>query len=341
MTPVKSWFTRINLFAVILTFCVLTLGAYVRLSDAGLGCPDWPGCYGQLVAPHPEHEEALEAFPGAEIDSGKAWKEMIHRYIAGILGILILVLAIIAVRNRHDARQQVKLPLFLVLLVTFQALLGMWTVTHLVAPGIVTLHLLTGMLTLGLLWWQYLNSRETGPAFSSRLPAMNLKPWATTGLAVVFAQIALGGWVSANYAALHCPDFPTCQQSWWPPMDFAGAFDIFHDYGVNYEGGRLTNDQGVTVHVMHRIGAVITLLCIGAVGIMALLKSNLAYRDAGIAMLSILVAQFLLGISNVIYVLPLPLAVAHNGGAALLLLSVIYLNYKIRQSKVSIITTGD
>lgn len=341
MTPVKSWFTRINLLAVILAFCVVTLGAYVRLSDAGLGCPDWPGCYGQLIAPHPEHEEALEQFPDAQIDTGKAWKEMIHRYIAGILGILILALAIIAVRNRHDHTQQVKLPLFLVALVTFQALLGMWTVTHLVAPGIVTLHLLMGMLTLGLLWWQYLQSRTTGPAFSTRLPTMNLKPWAMAALVVVFAQIALGGWVSTNYAALHCPDFPTCQQSWWPPMDFAGAFDIFHEYGVNYEGGRLTNDQGVTVHLMHRIGAVITLLFIGAVGILASLGSNLAYREAGIAMLLILVVQFIIGISNVIYVLPLPLAVAHNGGAALLLLSVIYLNYKIRQSKVSIITTGD
>ena len=337
----KSWFTRLNLIGVIMAFCVVTLGAYVRLSDAGLGCPDWPGCYGLLIAPDPGHEEALKEFPGAQIDTGKAWKEMIHRYIAGILGLLILAVAIIAVRNRHDGTQQVKLPLFLVALVIFQALLGMWTVTHLVAPGIVTLHLLTGMLTLGLLWWQYLISRKTGPVFSNRLPAMNLKPWAMAALVVVFAQIALGGWVSSNYAALHCPDFPQCQQSWWPPMDFAGAFDIFHEYGVNYEGGRLTNDQGVTVHVMHRIGAVITLLYIGAVGIMASLKSNLAYREAGITMLLIVSGQFLIGISSVIYVLPLPLAVAHNGGAALLLLSVIYLNYKIRQSKVSLITTGD
>jgi cytochrome c oxidase assembly protein subunit 15 len=276
-----------------------------------------------------------------QIDTGKAWKEMIHRYIAGVLGLLILAMTTIAVRNRYDGTQQVKLPLFLVALVIFQALLGMWTVTHLVAPGIVTLHLLMGMLTLGLLWWQYLKSRSTGPALNNRLPVMNLKPWALAALAVVFAQIALGGWVSSNYAALHCPDFPKCQQSRWPPMDFAGAFDIFHEYGVNYEGGRLTNAQGVTVHVMHRIGAVITLVYIGAVGIMASLKSNLAYRGAGVAMLLIVSGQFLIGISNVIYVLPLPLAVAHNGGAALLLLSVIYLNYKIRQSKVSLITTGD
>ena len=336
----KSWFTRINLLAVILAFGVVTLGAYVRLSDAGLGCPDWPGCYGQVVAPHPEHEEALEAFPGAQIDTGKAWKEMIHRYLAGILGLLILALAIIAIRNRHDPTQQVKLPLFLVALVIFQALLGMWTVTLLVAPSIVTLHLLMGMLTLGLLWWQYLNSSYLGPVYIGSIPATNLKPWASIALLVVFAQIALGGWVSTNYAALHCPDFPTCQTAWWPPMDFS-AFDIFHEIGVNYEGGRLTNDQGVAVQVVHRIGAVVTLLYIGILGLVASKRSNLAYRNAGYAMLLIVVMQFLLGISNVIYVLPLPLAVAHNGGAALLLLSVIYLNYKIRQSKISIITTGD
>ena len=336
----KSWFTRINLLAVILAFGVVTLGAYVRLSDAGLGCPDWPGCYGQVVAPHPEHEEALEAFPGAQIDTGKAWKEMIHRYLAGILGLLILALAIIAIRNRHDPTQQVKLPLFLVALVIFQALLGMWTVTLLVAPSIVTLHLLMGMLTLGLLWWQYLNSSYLGPVYIGSIPTTNLKPWASIALLVVFAQIALGGWVSTNYAALHCPDFPTCQTAWWPPMDFS-AFDIFHEIGVNYEGGRLTNDQGVAVQVVHRIGAVVTLLYIGILGLVASKRSNLAYRNAGYAMLLIVVMQFLLGISNVIYVLPLPLAVAHNGGAALLLLSVIYLNYKIRQSKISIITTGD
>jgi cytochrome c oxidase assembly protein subunit 15 len=336
----KSWFTRINLLAVILAFGVVTLGAYVRLSDAGLGCPDWPGCYGQVVAPHPEHEEALEAFPGAQIDTGKAWKEMIHRYLAGILGLLILALATIAIRNRHDPTQQVKLPLFLVALVIFQALLGMWTVTLLVAPSIVTLHLLMGMLTLGLLWWQYLNSSYLGPVYIGSIPATNLKPWASIALLVVFAQIALGGWVSTNYAALHCPDFPTCQTAWWPQMDFS-AFDIFHEIGVNYEGGRLTNDQGVAVQVVHRIGAVVTLLYIGILGLVASKRSNLAYRNAGYAMLLIVVMQFLLGISNVIYVLPLPLAVAHNGGAALLLLSVIYLNYKIRQSKISIITTGD
>ncbi|MEJ2322605.1 MAG: COX15/CtaA family protein [Gammaproteobacteria bacterium] len=338
----KSWFTRINLLAVILAFGVVTLGAYVRLSDAGLGCPDWPGCYGQLLAPHADHDEALEAFPGAQIDTGTAWTEMIHRYVAGILGLLILALALIALVNRRDPGQQVKLPLFLVLLVTFQALLGMWTVTHLVAPNIVTLHLLMGMLTLGLLWWQYLKSRDTGPAYSNSLPAMNLKPWAMIALAVVFTQIALGGWVSTNYAALHCADdFPKCQESWWPPMEFEDAFDIFHEPGVNYEGGQLESEQRVAIHVVHRIGAVVTLLYIGLLGLLASKRSNWVYRGAGHALLFFVVAQFLLGISNVIYVLPLPLAVAHNGGAALLLLSVIYLNYKIRQIKVSIITTGD
>jgi cytochrome c oxidase assembly protein subunit 15 len=217
----------------------------------------------------------------------------------------------------------------------------MWTVTLKVMPSIVTLHLLMGMATLALLWWQYLRSRTSGPAYSSRIPAMNLKPLAFIALLVVIAQIALGGWVSTNYAALHCPDFPTCQNAWWPPTDFAGAFDLTHEIGVNYEGGKLTNAQGVTVHLVHRIGAVVTLLTIGLVGLLASRKSNLAYRGAGHAMLFFVTVQFLLGVSNVIFILPLPIAVAHNGGAALLLLSVIYLNYKIRQSKVSIITTGD
>lgn len=337
----NSWFTKINLLSLFLAFIVVTLGAYVRLSDAGLGCPDWPGCYGQLIAPDAQHEEALRAFPDARIDTGKAWKEMIHRYVAGILGLLILLMASIAIINRKDPGQQVKLPVFLVFLVAFQALLGMWTVTHLVAPNIVTLHLLMGMLTLGLLWWQYLNSRQAGPAYASSIPSTNLKPWAMIALFVVFTQIALGGWVSTNYAALQCTDFPKCQEQWWPPMDFVGGFDIFHEPGVNYEGGTLNNKQGVAVHVTHRIGAVVTLLFILLVGLMASRRSNIAYRGAGHAMLFFVTAQFLLGISNVIFILPLHVAVAHNGGAAFLLLSVIYLNYKIRQSKVSIITTGD
>ncbi|MGD2083134.1 MAG: COX15/CtaA family protein [Chromatiales bacterium] len=330
----RRTFARLSFVAAVLALVVIVLGAYVRLSDAGLGCPDWPGCYGRIVAPyqHLHVEEARDAFPGAEVHTGKAWKEMIHRYAAGTLGLLILALAVLAVRNRRDPRQAVGLPLFLVALVVFQAALGMWTVTMLLRPAVVTLHLITGMLTLALLWWQALrHSDRLRPAVR---PRANLLPWARLGLVVLFVQIALGGWTSSNYVALHCPDFPTCQEQWIPPLNLRDAFDVVGAPGVNYEGGRMSLEGGVTVHFLHRLGALVTLLYLGALALAAVIAgASRTLRSLGGVLLAILSVQIALGIANVVLRLPLPVAVGHNAGAALLVIALITLVHALRTDR--------
>ncbi|MCB1866446.1 MAG: COX15/CtaA family protein [Chromatiales bacterium] len=311
--------------ALALAAIVVPLGAYVRLSDAGLGCPDWPGCYGQIGVPEAAHhiEQANLAYPERPVEAAKAWKEMIHRYFAGALGLLILVAAIVAIVRRRLPDQPVALPVFLLLLVIFQAALGMWTVTWLLKPAVVTAHLIGGMATLGLLAWLAL--RVGRPA---RLEVSAGTRWlARAALVVVIAQITLGGWVSTNYAAIICDDFPTCQGRWWPPMDFADAFHIWRGLGIDYEGGVLGNDARVAVQMTHRIGALVTLLFAGLAAVGALRARSAAVRGLGVLVGVALGAQIALGIGNVLLDLPLSVAVAHNAVAAALLLSLIWLNY--------------
>ena len=214
---------RLTAVATVLAFCVVVLGAFVRLSDAGLGCPDWPGCYGKLLVPQGEQAvfAANQAFPDRPLEQGKAWKEMIHRYLASLLGLVIIAIAVTAWRARKFGFST-ALPYCLVALVIFQGLLGMWTVTLLVTPPIVLLHLVGGFATLALLWWLWLSTRVVdGAPLRHKLGAL-----AKVGLTVLILQILLGGWTSSNYAALSCPDFPTCQTQWWPPMNFAEGFTI-------------------------------------------------------------------------------------------------------------------
>ncbi|MEJ2344136.1 MAG: COX15/CtaA family protein [Gammaproteobacteria bacterium] len=329
----NQWFARIGLLAVLLALCVVVLGAFVRLSDAGLGCPDWPGCYGRIAVPesHVSVAEANRAYPHRPVEPAKAWKEMIHRYFAGTLGLLILTLAILAWRHRRDPGQQVALPIFLVVLVVFQALLGMWTVTLLLKPLVVLGHLLGGMATLSLLWWMY--QRHTRAFAVQPAPAAaRLRPWALLGIVVLAVQIALGGWTSSNYAALACTEFPTCiGGQWWPHMDFKDAFVLWRGLGLNYEYGVLDSPARAAIHMVHRIGALVTFIYLGTVGIRAWIAArSLQIRAAAGIMLLLLVAQVSLGISNVVFSLPLPVAVAHNGGAALLMLSLITLNHQLR-----------
>lgn len=336
------WFGRVATAATVLALIVIVVGAYVRLTDAGLGCPDWPGCYGRIAAPDAPHEVAAaeEAYPHAPVDSGKAWREMVHRYLAGTLGLLILALAVIAWLNRDDPEQQKVLPFVLVAIVVFQAALGMWTVTLLLRPAIVTLHLLMGMTTLALLGWMALRHFSPGAVFATDPPSLDLRPWAAAGLIVLAAQIALGGWTSTNYAALACPDFPTCQARWLPELDLAGAFHVLGAPGTNYEGGQLTQTQAVTVHFAHRVGALVTLVYLAFVGLLAITRGGSVIRKGGIVLLAALAIQISLGIANVVLGLPLSIAVAHNGGAALLLLSLVALNHLANQDSVSIHTAG-
>lgn len=319
-------FLRLARVATVLAFFVVTIGAWVRLTDAGLGCPDWPGCYGQLVV-----SERLTADPaigdefGRAVDTGKAWREMIHRYLASSLGLLILVMSIIAWRMRKLPAQPWRVPLVLLGLVVFQGLLGMWTVTLLLKPLIVVAHLLGGLSTLALLFWLARGAAAKAAPISSRLRALGF-----VAAAALVVQIALGGWTSANYAALACPDFPTCQTQWWPEIaDFGEAFVLWRGLGVDYEGGVLDHPARVGIHFTHRLGAVLASALLLAFGLGLLRRA--ATRGAGLAMLAALAAQIGLGISIIVWGVPLPIAVAHNGVAALLLLTVIHAHERLRQ----------
>ncbi|MCU7860054.1 MAG: COX15/CtaA family protein [Candidatus Thiodiazotropha sp. (ex Lucinoma kastoroae)] len=325
---------RLALFTCLLTFCVVLVGAYVRLSDAGLGCPDWPGCYGQMVVPSVEVAvtDTEASFSDRPLNSGKAWKEMIHRYLAGSLGLTILLLAILAWRGRRHAKQPLLLPTLLLLLVLFQAALGMWTVTLLVKPAIVTAHLLGGFATFVLLWQLALKLRPVD-AFHTLEPSNSLRWWIRFSLVILLLQISLGGWTSTNYAALACGEFPTCYAAqWWPEMDFREAFVLWRGLGVNYEFGVLENDARTAIHVTHRLGAILTAITLGLLAWrLTRPHSAASLKKLGILLLMLLALQIALGISNVLGHLPLPIAVAHNGGAALLLLLLVTLIWVSRQ----------
>ena len=310
-------------FAILLALFVVMLGAYTRLTDAGLGCPDWPGCYGHIVLPDTisERMQAQHLYPNAPIEAKKAWTEMAHRYVAGTLAVLILSLFFLA---RHTSPpQKTKLPWLLLGLVVFQAALGMWTVTLKLLPVVVMGHLLGGLLifaTLCYLRWQI----STYPSYA--LP--RLQPWIRLAVILIFCQIALGGWVSSNYAGIACIGFPRCNGTWLPTLDFAKAFQLFSPLHTNYQGGLLDNTARVTIQWVHRIGAVVTAtyVLILSITIIRIAHARPVRRMAALVLLLIFV-QFTLGIINVTHLLPLGIAVAHNGVAALLLGSMVSLHY--------------
>ncbi len=319
-----NWFRRLCLIGTLLALCVIVLGAWTRLGNAGLGCPDWPGCYGHLtVGQAVENAEAANAaFPERPLEADKALKEMVHRYFASSLGLVILVIAVVAFARRRDPAQPMRLPALLVLLVVFQGLLGMWTVTLLLKPLIVTAHLVGGLTTMSLLWWLAL-----GPGNPSRPQSPpGLRRLALLGLVVLALQIMLGGWVSSNYSAIACPDFPTCQASYWPDMDFKDAFVLWRGLGIDYEGGVLDHPARVAIHFTHRLGAVVTALVLGLLAWRAIRTGgSSAVRMAGAALAVVLVTQWIVGPVMVLKTFPLPLATAHNAVAALLLLCMVTL----------------
>lgn len=321
----------LGLGATLLTLGVVVLGAFVRLSDAGLGCPDWPGCYGQLDVPRTTEQiaRANQTFPERPVETTKAWIEMIHRYVAGLLGLVIVAIAAIAWRRR-PLGVRVGLPLALVALVIFQSLLGMWTVTLLLKPAIVTAHLIGGLTTLTLL---FLFTLTHAPRLPSMAAPASIRKLAGLAFGVLIIQIVLGGWTSTNYAALACPDFPTCQAQLWPEMDFATGFTPWQEgLGVDYEHGVLESPARTAIHMVHRLGAIVAALTIGGFALACLLsRGPPALRAAGATILVVLGAQLALGIGNVVFHLPLWMATAHNGGAALLLLSVVGALYGIHR----------
>lgn len=291
---------RLALVALGLTFVVVVVGAYVRLSDAGLGCPDWPLCYGKPIPDEPD---------------ARQWKEMGHRWLAGTLGLLLFALLLGAWRQR----QSPGLATAIAGLVVFQAALGMWTVTLLLKPAIVTAHLAGGMTLLALLVWYFLSrlSHATAPE------ARALRRPAAIALAVLAAQILLGGWVSANYAALACPDLPLCLGQVVPPMDFANAFHVVRELGRTDAGELLPQAALTAIHWSHRMFA---LVVVGVVG-WATMRAFKVYPALGIFIGALLLLQFSLGVANVAFNLPLALAAAHNAGAAALLAALVVLNF--------------
>ena len=312
------------MLAALLCAIVVVVGAWVRLTNAGLGCPDWPGCYGQI---HPSQVaentgEVNAAYPQRPFDYQKALNEMVHRYIVGALGIVILGLAVLSVWNRRDRAQPRVLPWVLVVLVALQALLGMWTVTLLLKPLIVTLHLLGGLATLALLWWLAL-APERRELKAAERPVRRL---AIVAMAVVTLQVSLGGWTSANYAAAACADFPACHGRWWPDMDFANAFVLWRGLGIDYEGGVLDAPARVAIHYSHRLGAYLTAFVLLLLVASVWRRGQTALtRAAGTVMLVALAFQITIGMNLIWQGWPLWLGTLHNAGAAAVVVTMIML----------------
>jgi cytochrome c oxidase assembly protein subunit 15 len=316
---------RLALIAAIVAFAVIVLGAFVRLSDAGLGCPDWPGCYGQLSWPAESGEvrQANQAFPERPVETAKAWKEMVHRYLAGTLVLLVLAINFFAWKAGVQSRIRMLAALLLVLIL-FQAALGMWTVTLKLLPVMVMGHLMGGLATFSMLLWLAWKSRTHEPSSDEAFRPM--RNMILVALAILVVQLALGGWTSANYSALACPDFPGCQGQMWPDANYAEGFVLWREVGVDYEGGILDLRSRVAIHMTHRIGALITFIFLGALAIRLMLQPP-ARRD-GLVLGILLLAQVLLGIQNILLQLPLVNAVAHNGVGALLLATLLWLSYR-------------
>lgn len=349
---------KLTLFSLFLAAVVIILGAYTRLTDAGLGCPDWPGCYGNLTVPLSDEkvDAANAAYPERPVEAFKAWNEMIHRYFAGTLGLCIAAIAFIAFRQRKQGTP-LKLPLLLLGLVTFQAALGMWTVTLNLLPVVVMGHLLGGFSVLSCLFLLYLRLRDADSSASSvsqstvsqstvsqepvsmgsaeqvASPSVaglsRMKTFALFGVGVLVIQIALGGWTSANYAALACTDMPICEEGWQSRLDFAGAFSV--PEAENYEFGAHDYGERATMHIVHRAGALFTFSYLLALGLTLVFKhgASLQLKRVSAIMIGCLFAQVALGVSNVVFALPLAVAVLHNAFAAILLLSLLWIVFSL------------
>ncbi|ARN74068.1 COX15/CtaA family protein [Oceanicoccus sagamiensis] len=388
---------RLPGFKLALTGCifavfVLGLGAFTRLADAGLGCPDWPGCYGHVLWPTSAEEVdvANQAYPDMPVEHDKTWPEMVHRYFAQGLGYITIGLFVLAVRRREQEQPvktvsallvanvvltavtavvgvvmepyavasvaatmltlaylglkrgtstlPFKLPAFLLAFIILQGLFGMWTVTLKLWPQVVTSHLLGGFTTFSLLWLLTLRLNN----LQWQVPAVNFEQlkafrrWAAIGLVVVFIQVALGGWTTSNYAAVACPDLPTCQNQWLPEMDFKEGFNVAQSIGPNYLGGTMDNEARIAIHFSHRVGAIITTAYL--LFLMAILYKGIGLpetRNMASAILGVLILQVALGLGNIIFQFPVSVAVAHNLVGALLLITMVTLNHRVYTAKLA------
>ena len=296
---------------------MVVLGAYTRLVDAGLGCPDWPGCYGFLTVPQSEADvtTANQRFPDMPLEADKAWPEMVHRYAATLLGAFILIVLGVATVKRLP----LGLPIALTVLVIVQGIFGAWTVTLKLWPQVVTAHLLGGFATVALLW-VYLIRLRVVPQIS--VPIL-VYPVGMLVACVLVVQITLGGWTSSNYAALACPDFPLCHGQLIPNMDWIRGFNIFQDIGPNYLGGELSNDARIAIQFTHRLVAFV--LAATTIWLIFRLRGQVRW-----ILSVVLTTQFALGVSNVWFNLPLAVATLHNFVALVYLLVIVYILYFTR-----------
>lgn len=325
-------FRKLVWITVFLTFDLIMFGAFTRLTDSGLGCPDWPGCYGQgsPLQALADIRAAEAELPDGPVTVMKAWIEMIHRYLAMMVGVLIIAIMVSAWRRwlhsgRSEARFSPMLPTALLGFVCLVGAFGAWTVTMKLQPVIVTIHLLLGMSLLALLTWLGARQHEHEPVSSS---ASALRMPAAIAIVILAIQIALGGWVSTNYAVLACTDFPLCHGSVIPEMDFANGFSLWRDLGKTAGGDYLPYSALTAIHWTHRNFAFVVVLFIGWVAHRALKTDGL--QNTGRWLLIVISVQFATGISTVFFKWPLALAVVHNGGAALLVLLLTMLNYQTR-----------
>jgi cytochrome c oxidase assembly protein subunit 15 len=299
----KPFFSRLAFLAFSLAFIVILLGAYTRLTNAGLSCPDWPRCYGYLTPPSSSDQllEATKAYPQVPVDKARAWTEMRHRYLAGFEGLLILALITLAWRLRKELPPLAfKLTQALIVIMLGQVLLGMLTVTALLKPVVVLGHLLFGFSVMSILWLVYWLTQKPYPVQNPN----RLKPWLNLGLVILVLQITLGGWVSTHYAGLACVDFPYCQGSLLPSLQW-----------------KALHSDLITIHMLHRIGALFTFIYLGFLSL-ALIRQK-ANRHFGFMLLSLLNVQIILGILNIVWLRPVEIALPHHAVAALLLLTLL------------------
>ncbi|CAM3410966.1 COX15/CtaA family protein [Halomonas lysinitropha] len=326
------WLVGLSLAGVVFTAVVVLVGAWTRLVDAGLGCPDWPGCYGALVVP--DAERALAHSPEVPLESAKAWVEMVHRYLASALGLLVIALVVLGARWRREAGFPWVNSLVLLAVILMQGAFGAFTVTLKLWPQVVTLHLLGGLTVMVLFLWLHLRLRRFSSGAGPAVPRRRLTPLWGLALLLLVGQLALGGWASSNYAGIACQGFPTCNGQWWPAMDWSEGFHLTQMVGPNYLHGQLHAEARTAIQVGHRLGALVLGLSLLVLGMRhwqaASMRPWLALLAGAYAV------QVVIGIANVLAWLPLWLALLHTAGAVLMVVAMTLSLWHWRWSKDSV-----